>query len=50
MTSAQISHNDFIDITKNYSRAAEVANLIYVSDKDMGIIRIKKGNKFFLYL
>jgi DNA topoisomerase I len=46
MNGIEISHNDFIDITKNYSRAAEVANLIYVSDKDAGIIRIKKGKDF----
>ena len=46
MNGVEISHNDFIDITKNYSRAAEVANLIYVSDKEMGIIRIKKGKSF----
>lgn len=46
MDSVDISHSDFIDITKNYSRAAEVINLIYVSDKDAGIIRIKKENGF----
>jgi len=46
MDGIEISHNDFIDITKNYSRAAEVANLIYVSDKDTGIIRIQKGKSF----
>lgn len=46
MDSVDISHRDFIDITKNYSRAAEMVNLIYVSDKEAGIIRIKKGNGF----
>ena len=46
MDSVDISHRDFIDITKNYSRAAEVINLIYVSDKEAGIIRIKKGDTF----
>ncbi len=46
MDSVDISHRDFIDITKNYSRAAEVVNLIYVSDKEAGILRVKKGNGF----
>jgi DNA topoisomerase-1 len=46
MDGVDISHDDFIDITKNYSRAAEVVNLIYVSDKDAGIIRINKGKGF----
>ncbi len=39
----QLSHKQFLHINKNYSKAARVADLIYVSDKDAGIKRIKKG-------
>ena len=46
MSGLNISHNDFVKITKDYSRTAEVAKLIYVSDKDNGIVRIKKGKGF----
>jgi DNA topoisomerase-1 len=46
MNEVNISHNEFIEITKDYSRAAEAAKLIYVSDKKPGIIRIKKGDGF----
>jgi DNA topoisomerase-1 len=46
MEGVNISHNEFIEITRDYSRTAEMARLIYVSDKEQGIIRIKKGNGF----
>src|SRR5438552_13937397 len=46
MAELNISHNEFIEITKDYSRTAEVARLIYVSDKEEGIVRIKKGSGF----
>ncbi len=46
MNEIDLSHNDFIDITKDYSRAAEVAKLLYVSDKELGIIRIKKAKNY----
>src|SRR5438046_675267 len=46
MEGMNISHHEFIEIDKNYSGAAEVAKLIYVSDKEQGIIRIKKGKGF----
>ncbi len=46
MDGIDISHNEFIEITKDYSRAAAIAKLIYVSDKEEGIIRIKKGKGF----
>jgi DNA topoisomerase-1 len=49
MNITEISHNEFIGITKDYSRTAQIARLIYVSDKDPGIIRIKKG-KGYCYL
>jgi DNA topoisomerase-1 len=41
-----LSHRDFLKIDKDYEAAASVVNLIYVSDKDPGIARIKKGNGF----
>lgn len=46
MEGISISHDEFVEITKNYSRAAEVAKLIYISDKEQGIIRLKKGKGF----
>ncbi len=46
MEGVNISHNEFIEITKNYSRTAAIANLVYINDKEQGIIRIKKGTGF----
>src|ERR1043166_1432215 len=48
MIDIEISHKEFIQITTDYARTAEIAKLIYVSDKEPGISRIKKG-KGFLY-
>jgi DNA topoisomerase I len=45
----ELSHKEFLRIDKDYSRAAKVADLVYVSDKDAGIKRAKKG-KGFVYL
>ena len=42
----QLSHKEFLKIDKDYSRAAKAADLIYVSDKEPGISRIKKGKGF----
>jgi DNA topoisomerase-1 len=42
----ELSHKEFLKIDKDYSKAAEVAELLYVSDKDNGIIRNKKGSGF----
>lgn len=42
----QLSHKEFLKIDKDYSKAARVADLQYVSDKEPGISRIKKGNGF----
>jgi DNA topoisomerase I len=44
-----LSHRDYLDIDKDYEAAASAANLIYVSDKEPGICRTKKG-KGFVYL
>jgi DNA topoisomerase-1 len=41
-----LSHRDFLKIDKDYEAAASVANLSYVSDKDEGIVRLKKGTGF----
>jgi DNA topoisomerase I len=46
MEDVNISHNEFKEIAKDYSRTAVIANLVYISDKEQGIIRIKKGNGF----
>ncbi|HEY2726102.1 MAG TPA: DNA topoisomerase IB [Parafilimonas sp.] len=46
MNEVNISHDEFIEINKDYLRTAEAAKLIYVSDKEQGIIRIKKGKSF----
>lgn len=41
-----LSHKEFLKIDKDYTEAAKVADLRYVSDKDKGIQRTKKGNGF----
>lgn len=41
-----LTHRDFVKIDKNYEAAASAANLIYVTDKDEGILRKKKGTGF----
>lgn len=41
-----LSHKEFLKIDKDYEKAAEVADLVYVCDKDPGIERIKKGKGF----
>jgi DNA topoisomerase-1 len=42
----QLSHDEFLKIDKDYISAAKAAELVYVSDKDVGIQRIKKGSGF----
>ena len=46
---AELSHKEFLKIDKDYSKAAKLANLVYVSDKDEGITRQKKGTGFAYY-
>ncbi len=41
-----LSHKEFLKIDHNYEKAASLANLVYVNDKDAGIIRMKKGKDF----
>jgi DNA topoisomerase I len=45
----ELSHKEFLKIDKDYSKAAKVADLIYVNDKEPGINRHKKG-KGFVYI
>lgn len=42
-TEIQLSHKEFLKIDRDYSKAAKVADLVYVSDKEEGIRREKKG-------
>ena len=49
MVDIEISHDEFVEITRNYSLAAEKVNLVYVSDKDQGITRIRKGKGYCYY-
>jgi DNA topoisomerase-1 len=46
MMEINISHNEFIEITRDSSRTAEVVKLIYVTGKEEGIVRLKKGKGF----
>jgi DNA topoisomerase I len=45
-SSAVLTHRDFLRIDKDYEKAAHVAQLHYVSDKEEGITRVKKGAGF----
>lgn len=45
----ELSHKEFLKIDKDYSKAAKMADLTYVNDKDAGISRLKKG-KGFVYI
>lgn len=45
-TISDLSHKEMVDIHKDYSKAAEVADLVYVNDKEEGISRVKKGKGF----
>ncbi|NCI45905.1 DNA topoisomerase IB [Sediminibacterium soli] len=46
MNPAKISHRKHLSLVKDYTRSASAANLVYVSDKDPGIARVKKGKGF----
>lgn len=45
----ELSHKEFLKLDKDYSQAAKMADLLYVSDKDNGISRTKKGAGFAYY-
>ena len=42
----ELSHKEFLKIDKDYIKAAKAADLKYVTDKEKGINRIKKGQAF----
>lgn len=42
----ELSHREFLKIDKDYSKAAKAADLVYVSDSDPGIQRVRKGKGF----
>ncbi|MEO8710877.1 MAG: DNA topoisomerase IB [Parafilimonas sp.] len=46
ISAINLSHNEFVEITNDYASTAKAAKLIYVSDKEQGIIRLKKGKGF----
>lgn len=45
-TVPDLSHKEFLKIDKDYTKTATVADLIYVTDQQPGIKRIKKGTGF----
>jgi DNA topoisomerase-1 len=46
---AELSHKEILKLDKDYSQAAKMADLRYVSDKDPGITRTKRGAGFAYY-
>ncbi len=46
MEAIKLSHKEFLKIDKDYTKAAKVAELIYVNDKLPGIKRTLKGETF----
>ena len=46
METLTITHRRHVKLVKDYEAAAAAANLLYVSDKDAGITRIKKEGSF----
>ena len=42
----QLSHKEFLKTDRNYEKAALVVDLVYVSDSEPGINRVKKGETF----
>ncbi len=42
----ELSHKEFLRIDKDYSKAAKVADLVYVNDREKGIQRVRKGTGF----
>ena len=43
---AKVTHRQYVEINRDYSKAATLANLVYVSDTEPGIIRSKKGRGY----
>jgi DNA topoisomerase I len=45
-SSSALSHKEFLQADRDYEKAAFAANLLYVSDRQPGITRLKKGKGF----
>ena len=45
-TTLALSHKEFLQVDKDYERAAATVNLVYVTDRLPGILRKKKGKGF----
>lgn len=45
-TVTELSHKAFLKIDRDYSGTAKLADLLYVSDSEEGIVRTKKGSGF----
>ena len=43
---AKVTHRQYLKINRDYVTAATLADLVYVSDADPGIIRSKKGRGY----
>lgn len=41
-----LSHKDFVKLDRNFEQTAQVADLVYVSDRSPGIQRLRKGKGF----
>jgi DNA topoisomerase I len=46
---AKVTHRQFLKIYRDYAKAATLADLVYVSDTQPGIVRCKKG-RGYMYL
>lgn len=46
MTAVKLTHRKHLSLAKDYTKSARAANLVYVSDKENGISRVKKGKGF----
>lgn len=42
----QLTHKQFLNIARDYTKAAKAADLVYVNDKEPGITRKKRGDGF----
>lgn len=49
MENIELSHRDFLQIDRDYQKAAETVDLVYVRADTEGITRVKKGNGFAYY-
>ena len=43
-----LSHSELLKADKDYEKAANAVNLVYVKDNTPGITRVQKGKGFFL--